>query len=413
MKVYEVGGAVRDRLLGRPVSDRDFVVVGATPEAMLAAGYRPVGRDFPVYLHPETRDEHALARRERKSGRGYRGFVVETGADVTLEQDLARRDITINAMARDESGRIIDPYGGQADLAARRLRHVSPAFVEDPVRILRVARFAARFDFDVVPETLALMRSMVESGEVDALVPERVFAELARALGESKPVRFFEVLRACGALGRILPELERLFGVPQPARHHPEIDTGVHTLMVLDQAALLTGDARIRFAALLHDLGKGETPPAQWPAHRGHEERSVKLIEGLCARLRVPHEYRDLAVLVARYHGLAHRVFDLDAATLLGLLKALDALRRPERLDDFLLACEADARGRTGFETREYPQSARLRTALRLAREVDAGALAAAGHSGPALGAALDAARCARIGSGFAGDGATAAQASD
>jgi tRNA nucleotidyltransferase (CCA-adding enzyme) len=371
MEVYLVGGAVRDELLGRKVAERDWVVVGATPDELLRQGYRQVGREFPVFLHPQTHEEYALARRERKSGAGYRGFVTDAAPTVTLEDDLKRRDLTINAMARSLDGTLIDPHGGRRDLEARLLRHVSDAFVEDPVRILRVARFAARFaplGFRVAGETLELMRAMVTSGEVQALVPERVWQEAERALGEARPAAFFEVLRACGALAHIFPEVEALFGVPQPAQWHPEIDTGVHTLMVMDMAARLSPLASVRFAALTHDLGKALTPHEKWPRHPGHEVASVRLVTALCARLRVPNELRDLAILVARHHGVVHRAFELRPGTVLELLENTDALRRPERFESFLLACEADARGRTGLEDRSYPQGDYLRTALAAAR---------------------------------------------
>ncbi len=393
-----MGGAVRDRLLGLPVQDRDFVVVGATPEEMIAAGFKPVGADFPVFLHPQTKEEYALARTERKSGRGYKGFTVYAAADVTLEDDLRRRDLTINAMAMDEAGQLIDPFGGKADLEQGILRHVSPAFVEDPLRVLRVARFAARFaTFRVADETLALMRRLSESGELDTLVPERVWTETDKALAETAPARYFEVLRACGALERLFPEIEALFGVPQPPEHHPEVDTGVHVLLVLAQAARLAPDARVRFAALVHDLGKGVTPREQWPHHIGHEERGVEIVRRLCEKWRVPNDYRDLAVLVARYHGHCHRALELREASLLDLLEALDVLRRPERLELFLLACEADFRGRPGYETRPYPQSAYLRSAFEAARAVDAAAVAAAGGQGAAIAERIRQARIAAI----------------
>jgi tRNA nucleotidyltransferase (CCA-adding enzyme) len=359
MQVYLVGGAVRDALLGLPVTERDWVVVGATRDELSRAGYREVGRDFPVFLHPENHEEYALARLERKIAPGYRGFAVEFGPEVTLEEDLARRDLTINAMARAADGTLIDPHGGQGDLAARVLRHVSNAFIEDPVRILRVARFAARFaplGFTVAPETLQLMQDMVRRHEVDALVPERVWQETEKALREPCASTFFKLLRDCGALAVIYPELDALFGVPQPPEWHPEIDTGVHTLMVLDQAVALSDDARVRFAALVHDLGKGTTPPAEWPRHRGHEERSVALIEGLAARLKLPAEHRDLALIVARYHGNVHRALELRPKTLLEFMERADAFRRPERFSQALLACEADARGRAGLEAKPYPQ---------------------------------------------------------
>jgi len=396
METYLVGGAVRDRLLGLSVRDRDYVVVGATPEAMTALGFRMVGTDFPVFLHPQTKEEYALARTERKSGVGYKGFTVYAGPEVTLEDDLRRRDLTINAMAEDAGGRLIDPFGGAADLKQGILRHVSPAFVEDPLRVLRVARFAARFGFSVAHETLALMRDIVAAGEMEALVPERVWSEIERALGEKRPRRFIEVLRECGALARVLPEVDVLFGVPQPPEYHPEIDTGVHTLLVLDQAARLSPDARVRFAALTHDLGKGATPPAEWPKHHGHEERSAELVRSLCQRLRAPNDYRDLAVLVARYHGHCHKVTELRAATLLDTLGALDAFRHPERIELFVLACEADFRGRPGYETRAFPQGDLFRAVLAAARGIDTAA-AAAGKNGPAAGEAIRQARLAAM----------------
>ncbi len=396
MEIYLVGGAVRDKLLGLPVKDRDWVVVGATPEAMTALGYKIVGADFPVFLHPETKEEYALARTERKSGQGYKGFTVYAGPDVTLEQDLARRDLTINAMAEDASGRLIDLFDGAADLKRGILRHVAPAFAEDPLRVLRVARFAARFGYPVAHETQLLMRTLVEAGEMESLVAERVWAELERALGEKQPVRFFEVLRECGALQRLLPELDALFGVPQPPEHHPEIDTGVHVLMVLAQATRLSADARVRFAALTHDLGKGTTPANEWPKHIGHETRGIALVRNLCNRLRVPNEYRDLAVLVTRYHTHCHRADQLRDDTLLETLEALDAFRRPERVEAFVLACEADARGRTGYEERPYPQADIFRRAFAAARAVDT-AVIAAGRSGPEIGAMIRTARIAAV----------------
>jgi tRNA nucleotidyltransferase (CCA-adding enzyme) len=366
MQVYLVGGAVRDALLGLAVKERDWVVVGGTREELLRLNFREVGRDFPVFLHPETHEEYALARLERKVSPGYRGFVVEFGPEVTLEEDLARRDLTINAIAESPDGTLLDPYGGRSDLEARVLRHVSPAFVEDPVRVLRVARFAARFapmGFQVAPETLELMRAMVERREVDALVPERVWQETEKALREPKASEFLRVLRACGALRPIYPEIDALFGVPQPAEWHPEIDTGLHTLMVLDQAVLLSPDPKVRFAALVHDLGKGTTPCEEWPSHRGHEERSVSLIEALADRLRLPGEYRDLSIIVARFHGVVHRAFDLRPGTILEFMERADAFRRPERFAQALLACEADSRGRTGLENVPYPQRAYLQAA--------------------------------------------------
>jgi tRNA nucleotidyltransferase (CCA-adding enzyme) len=359
MQVYLVGGAVRDALLGLPVKERDWVVVGGTREELLRKQYREVGRDFPVFLHPESHEEYALARLERKVAPGYRGFAVEFGPEVTLEEDLARRDLTINAIAQATDGTLVDPHGGQRDLESRTLRHVSDAFIEDPVRVLRVARFAACFaglGFHVAPDTLDLMRHMVERHEVDALVPERVWQESEKALKEPAASTFFKVLRECGALKPIYPEIDALFGVPQPPQWHPEIDTGVHTLMVLDEAVALSDDARVRFAALVHDLGKGTTPQAEWPSHHGHEERSVALIEALAGRLRVPGDYRDLAVIVARYHGIVHRAFELRASTLLEFMERADAFRRADRFAQALLACEADARGRTGLESNPYPQ---------------------------------------------------------
>ncbi len=378
MKIYAVGGAVRDALLGLPVKDQDYVVIGSTPEEMERLGYTPVGRDFPVFLHPVTHEEYALARTERKSGRGYRGFDIHAAPDVSLEQDLARRDLTINAIARDAEGNIVDPHHGTADLKKGILRHVGPTFVEDPVRVLRVARFAARFAFAVADETRDLMRAMVANGEVDHLVAERVWQELSKGLMEARPSRMFEVLRECGALGRILPEIEALFGVPQPAEHHPEVDTGVHTMLVADYAARRGFSLAVRFAALTHDLGKAATPRAMWPKHFGHEEKSVELVESLCKRLRVPGECRELAVLAARYHGQVHRADEIRPATVLKLLTAADVFRKPARFEELLAACECDYRGRTGFENRPYPQAANLLAASRAAREVDAGAIAGA-----------------------------------
>ncbi|HLA34459.1 MAG TPA: multifunctional CCA addition/repair protein [Rhodocyclaceae bacterium] len=398
MKIYAVGGAVRDRLLGLPTQDRDWVVVGATPEAMLQAGFRPVGRDFPVFLHPRTQEEYALARTERKTGRGYVGFSFHAAPEVSLEEDLRRRDLTINAMAMDDDGHIVDPWGGRTDLAQRILRHVAPAFAEDPVRILRIARFAARFhDFGIAPETLELMRAMVAQGEVDALVAERVWQELARGLMEARPSRMFEVLRACGALQKLLPELDALWGVPQPQAHHPEIDTGVHTLMVVDLSAELDAPLPARFAALMHDLGKGCTPAEFLPRHHGHEEKSAELLEALCVRLRIPSDCRDLARLVARHHGTIHRYDELRHATRLNLLESCDALRRPARFDGVLLACEADYRGRLGYTDRPYPQAAAWRAALAAVRAVDAGAIARAVDIPTKIPLAIRAARLATL----------------
>lgn len=377
MQVYCVGGAVRDELLGLSVQDRDFVVVGSTPTEMEAAGYKPVGKDFPVFLHPNTRDEYALARTERKTAKGYKGFQVHADPDVTLEQDLARRDLTINAIAKDESGHLIDPYSGIQDLKDKVLRHVSPAFSEDPVRILRAARFAARFiDFDVAPATMDLMREMVEKGEVDALVPERVWQEISKGLMEEKPSRMFEVLRACGALKKIMPELDALWGVPQPANHHPEIDTGVHVMMVIDYAASKQYQLPVRFAALMHDLGKGTTPKDLLPRHIGHEQRSVNLLQVLCKRLRVPNDCKELAHIVAKFHGKVHQVEEMRPETLLQFLVETDAIRQPQRFGDFLLACECDIRGRTGYETQTFEKADLLLSLLKAASEVDAGAVA-------------------------------------
>jgi tRNA nucleotidyltransferase (CCA-adding enzyme) len=376
MKIYAVGGAVRDELLGLKVTDRDYVVVGATPQEMLRLGFKPVGKDFPVFLHPKSHEEYALARTERKTARGYKGFKIHAAPDVTLEDDLARRDLTINAVAKDERGRIIDPYGGVKDLEAGILRHISPAFAEDPVRVLRVARFAARFGFSVAKETLKLMRQMTQNGEVDALVAERVWQELAKGLMEAKPSRMFEVLRQSGALNKILPEVDRLFGVPQPLEHHPEIDTGVHIMLVIDYAATKNFSLPVRFAALTHDLGKGVTPQSQWPRHPGHEAKSVELVKALCKRIKVPAACRDLALLAAKYHGEAHRALELRPATLVRLLQALDAFRKPQRFAEFLEACGCDFHGRPGFETKPFPQAKYLQGALRAAQSVNAGAIA-------------------------------------
>jgi tRNA nucleotidyltransferase (CCA-adding enzyme) len=393
MKIYLVGGAVRDKLLGLEPKERDWVVVGATPESLTAQGYKQVGKDFPVFLHPKTHEEYALARTERKTAPGYYGFAVHAAPDVTLEEDLLRRDLTVNAIAETNDGQLIDPFHGQQDLTDRLLRHVSPAFSEDPVRILRVARFAARFahlGFTVAPETNQLMQDMVNAGEVDALVAERVWAETERALGEQTPTRFFEVLRDCGALEKLFPEIERLYGVPQPEKHHPEIDTGVHTMMVLEQAARLSPEPIVRFAALVHDLGKGTTPKDQWPKHIAHEERGVPLVEAMCERLRVPKNYRELAVAVTRYHLHYHRAAELKATTLLKTLNAVDALRRPERFEQFILACEADSRGRTGFEDMHFDQPDILRRARDAAAAITAQELVKQGLTGTAIGQELD-----------------------
>jgi tRNA nucleotidyltransferase (CCA-adding enzyme) len=432
MKVYAVGGAVRDALLGLRVQDRDWVVVGSTPEAMAAQGYVPVGKDFPVFLHPQTREEYALARTERKTARGYKGFAVQASPDVTLEEDLARRDLTINAMAVPEAlasalndepdsanaptepaqakpqrqpnwlGEVIDPWGGLADLRAKRLRHVTPAFAEDPVRILRVARFAARFtEFEVAPDTLALMRQMVQDGEVDHLVPERVWQELARGLMSEKPSRMLAVLRACDALRVLLPELDSLWGVPQRAEYHPEVDTGVHMMMVMDMSARLNTPLSVRVACLMHDLGKGTTPADVLPRHIGHEGRSVKLLQKVCERLRVPTDCKELAEVVAREHGNIHRSADLNAEAVMRLLERCDAMRQPERFARVLQACECDARGRLGFEDAAYPQAERLLKAQRAALSVEtapiAQAAAARGLKGPEIGAEIAQARVKAI----------------
>lgn len=400
MEIYLVGGAVRDKLLGLPVQDRDYVVVGATPDEMVAKGFKPVGADFPVFLHPETKAEYALARTERKSGHGYKGFKVYAAPDVTLEDDLRRRDLTINAMAEDAQGHLIDPFKGAEDLRLGVLRHVSPAFAEDPVRILRVARFAARYarwSFHVAHGTNQLMRQMVDSGEVDHLVAERVWAELERALGEAKPSRFFAVLRGCGALARLFPEIDALFGVPQPEQHHPEVDTGVHVMLVLDAAGRLSPDPRVRFAALMHDLGKGGTPRAEWPQHSGHEERGVELVNNFCQRFRAPNEYRHLALITARYHAHCHRIAELRPATVVDTLEAMDAFRRPERVDLFVTACEADFRGRAGVDDKPYPQAELFRRLFQAARVVDTAAIAAAGTQGPEIGARIREARIAAV----------------
>ncbi len=377
VRVYRVGGAVRDEILGRPVADRDYVVVGATPEVMLASGFRPVGRDFPVFLHPETQEEYALARTERKHGRGYRGFEFFASPDVTLEEDLRRRDLTINAMARGDDDVLVDPWGGAADLAAGILRHVSPAFAEDPLRVLRVARFAARFGFAVAPQTEALMREIVASGELATLAPERVWQELARGLSEREPSRMIAVLRQCGALSALLPEVDALFGVAQPPAHHPEVDAGVHVAQALDWAAAHEASLPARYAVLTHDLGKATSAASELPRHIAHEQRSARLADKLSQRLKVPQECRDAAVLAARYHGVVHRAAELRPATKLDLLEAADALRRPERLRTLLDACEADACSRPGA-ARDYPPRSILVRALEVVKSVDAGAIARA-----------------------------------
>jgi tRNA nucleotidyltransferase (CCA-adding enzyme) len=392
MQVYLVGGAVRDRLLGRAVEERDWVVVGATPAELERAGFIPVGRDFPVFLHPTSKEEHALARTERKTGPGYRGFVTEFSPDVTLADDLRRRDLTINAMAEDETGTIIDPHGGRADLEARVLRHVSDAFTEDPVRILRVARFAARYaplGFRIADDTMGLMRKMVADGEANALVAERVWAETEKALAEDRPDVFIQVLHDCGALRVVYPEIDALFGVPQPAKWHPEVDTGVHQLLSLRAAVKLGGGVAVRFAVLMHDLGKGLTPADVLPSHHGHEEAGVARVEALCERLRVPHHLRELAVITARYHTHVHRALEMRPDTILRTLEGCDAFRRPDRFADFLLACEADARGRTGFEARDYPQRGFFARARDAAAAVQLSAEERAGLTGEKIGQEL------------------------
>lgn len=400
MQIYKVGGAVRDRLLGRAVTDIDHVVVGASAQQMQALGYRPVGADFPVFLHPETGEEYALARTERKSGQGYGGFTFYASPDVTLEQDLTRRDLTINAMAEDDAGNLTDPYGGQQDLERRLLRHVSPAFAEDPLRVLRVARFAARFaplGFTVAPETLALMRQLSESGELLALTPERSWKEIARALMEDQPQVFIQVLRDCGALQQLMPELDALFGVPQPAAHHPEIDTGVHTLSVLQQAAQCAQPLTVRWASLVHDLGKGTTPQSEWPRHIAHEQRGLKLIKAINERFKVPRDCQELALLVGQYHTHGHRALELKPSTLLELLQSFDVYRRPQRFEEFVVCCEMDARGRLGFEQRSYPQADYLRGAAQAARSIAVQPLVAQGFTGQALGEAIKRERLAAL----------------
>ncbi len=392
MRRYLVGGAVRDRLLDRPVLERDWVVTGATPDEMVALGYKPVGKDFPVFLHPQTKEEHALARTERKQGRGYHGFSFHTDPSVTLEDDLIRRDLTVNAMAEDEHGTLIDPHGGCADLEARVLRHVSAAFAEDPVRVLRIARFHSRYaylGFTIAEETMALMRQMVDNGEVDHLVPERVWTETAKALMQPQPSVYFTSLRACGALTRLMPEVDALFGVPQPIKHHPEVDTGLHTMLTLDLAARIEAPLTVRVAALCHDYGKALTPAHLLPSHYGHEQSGVPLVEAFCARLRVPADCRELALQVCREHLLVHQARDLLPNTLMSLLERLDALRRPARFEEFLIACDCDARGRTGLEDRDYPQPGYLREALRRINQVLPAAVTGDGFVGAAIGVEL------------------------
>ncbi|MCW9047199.1 MAG: multifunctional CCA addition/repair protein [Gammaproteobacteria bacterium] len=400
MKIYLVGGAVRDQLINYPVKEKDWVVVGATVDEMLELGYQQVGKDFPVFLHPETKDEHALARTERNTAPGYRGFEVHASPDVTLEEDLNRRDLTINAMAEDEDGNIVDPYNGQNDLKLKLLRHVSPAFSEDPVRILRVARFAARYahlGFTVASETLQLMQQMVQNGEAGALVAERVWQEFNKALSEQNPEVFIQVLRDCHALKIILPEIDALFGVPQPIEHHPEIDSGIHTLLVLQQASLLTKEPATRFAALCHDLGKALTPKEKWPGHYGHEALGVKPIRELCNRLRIPNNFKEVACITAEFHLLVHRAFEIKTSTLLKTIERVDGMRKPERYEQFLIACTADIRGRPGYEDHPYPQADYYREALKIIKSVDIQALKAAGLQGNEMANAIHTSRLSAL----------------
>ena len=392
MEIYLVGGAVRDQLLGLTVKERDWVVIGETPESMVKQGFRPVGKDFPVFLHPQSREEYALARTERKTAPGYKGFTVHASPDVSLEQDLIRRDLTINAMAMTPQGELIDPYGGKPDLERRIFRHISPAFAEDPVRILRIARFAARYaelGFTLAEETRVLMQSMVTAGEVDHLVPERVWAELFKALNEQSPSAFFYTLKECGALDKIFPEIGCLFGVPQPEKYHPEIDTGIHAMLCLEQAALLSSSPEVRFAALVHDLGKGVSPKEHWPSHHGHETKGLPILEQMCARLRVPNAFKALAMQVMQYHTHCHRAFELRASTLTDTLAALGAFKPSNKLPEFLLACEADAKGRTGFEQGPYPQAELLSGAARAASSVDTSAILHSDLKGAEIGEAI------------------------
>jgi len=400
MKTYLVGGAVRDEILGYPFKEKDWVVVGATVDDMISAGYQQVGKDFPVFLHPETKEEYALARTERKTAAGYRGFEVHASPDVTLEEDLIRRDLTINAIAKDDHGDYIDPYHGIDDIKNKTLRHVSEAFQEDPVRILRIARFMARYahlGFSIADETLALMKKMVAAGEVDALVPERVWQEMQKALGEKTPGAFITSLRDCGALKKILPEVDCLFGVPQPPEHHPEIDTGIHTLMVLEQACLLSKDADVRFAALVHDLGKGTTPKKEWPRHIAHEARGADIVKKVCQRLRIPNEYRDLAERTARFHLHYHRALELKPATVVKTLEQLDAYRKPERFEKFLLASEADARGRPGYEEKEFLQGDFFQQAYAATKNIDIAELRSLGFENMALANKIKEVRIAAV----------------
>ena len=392
MEIYLVGGAVRDRLLGLPVIEKDWVVLGETPESMLKHGFRPVGKDFPVFLHPQSHDEYALARTERKTAPGYKGFAVHASPDVTLEQDLIRRDLTINAIAMTPKGQLIDPYGGQKDLEDRVFRHISPAFAEDPVRILRVARFAARYrhlGFTLAEETRELMQSMVAAGEVDYLVPERVWAELFKALKEQMPSAFFYTLKDCTALEKIFPEINRLFGVPQPEKYHPEIDTGLHSMLCLEQSALLSPSPEVRFAALVHDLGKGLSPKQHWPHHYGHETSGLPILDKMCDRLRVPNSFKSLALQVMQYHTHCHRAFELRASTIADMLAALGAYKQTNKLPEFLLACEADAKGRTGFEHVSYPQAEMIKLAAKSAASIDTSAILYSELQGAEIGEAI------------------------
>ena len=395
MKIYLVGGAVRDKLMGIPVRDRDWVVTGSTPEEMENRGYKAVGKDFPVFLHPETHEEYALARTEKKSGTGYKGFIFHTAPEISIEEDLERRDLTINAIAEDSNGELIDPFNGKQDIENRILRHVSPAFTEDPLRVIRVARFAARFGFRVADETLEFMKNISVSGELETIAPERIWSELEQALSSRYPTRFILVLRACHALETIFPEIDCLFGIPQTEKYHPEIDTGLHTIMTLNQATRLSEDPQVRFAALVHDLGKGNTPVDQLPRHIGHEGRGVKLVKQLCKRLRIPNQYRDLACLVSKYHLDCHRIIEMRPGTVLKKLESLDAFRRPQRFEQFLLACEADARGRSGLENRAYMQGDYFRRAFKLANSVDTGKFSGDQRSGEEIARAIQGERLA------------------
>ena len=397
MRIYQVGGAVRDELLGVAVKDRDWVVVGASPEQMTELGYREVGRDFPVFIHPDTGEEYALARTERKTGPGYRGFVFNASEQVTLEQDLQRRDLTINAIAKDEDDNLIDPFDGRGDLERRLIRHVSAAFVEDPLRVLRTARFAAQFGFTIAAETRALLQEISATHELETLAPERVWTETEKALQTAQPARFFETLRECGALARLFPEIDRLFGVPQPEQHHPEIDSGVHMLMALEQATTLSPDTEVRFATLVHDLGKATTPPELLPRHHGHEERGVGIINALCDRLRIPNRHRELATLTSRYHLDCHRIHELKPGTVLDKLQGLDALRRPQRFEQFLLACEADARGRKGREQQDYPQAGLFRKYRDACLAIDTTSTDFNGLQGPQIAQRLRSRRIAAL----------------